>query len=99
VAELVECEGVSSKLRLQAAAQANSKSRWLRAPATSSIWTMRSPVSGDLLLSLAAINISQVALQRDFQLVAIGLKNNYGGRSRRRGQARSPSGTERTGVA
>jgi hypothetical protein len=45
-------------------------------PATSFIWTNRSPVSGDLLLSLAALSIpAQVVLQRDFQLIAIGLEH------------------------
>jgi hypothetical protein len=32
------------------------KYRWLRAPATSFIWTTRSPVSSDLVLSLAALS-------------------------------------------
>jgi hypothetical protein len=32
-------------------------SGWLRAPATSFVWAMRSPVFGDLLLSLAALSI------------------------------------------
>ena len=35
---------------------------------------MRSPVSGDLLLSLAALSIPAVALQRDSQLIAVGLE-------------------------
>jgi hypothetical protein len=33
------------------------KYRWLHAPATNFIWTKRPPVSGDLLLSLAALSI------------------------------------------
>jgi hypothetical protein len=45
-----------------AAAQANSKFSGLRAPATSFIWTRRSPVSGDLLLSLAALSWSLALL-------------------------------------
>ena len=55
----------------------NCKYRRLRAPATSFIWTKRSPASGDLLLSLAAFSIPrQVALQRDCQLVALRLEQD-----------------------
>jgi hypothetical protein len=51
--------------------------RRLRAPATSFIWTKMSPVSGDLLLSLAALNIPrQVSLQRDLQASAIALEHD-----------------------
>ena len=44
-------------LRPHAAPFHSCKYRWLPAPATSFIWTKRSPVSGDLLLSLAALSI------------------------------------------
>jgi hypothetical protein len=55
-----------------AAVQENSKFSGLRAPATSFIWTKRSPVSGDLLLYLAALSIpAKVSLQRDLQFVAV----------------------------
>jgi hypothetical protein len=42
---------------VHAAAVQSCKYRRLCAPATNSIWTKRSPVSGDLLLSLAALSI------------------------------------------
>jgi hypothetical protein len=33
------------------------KYRWLQAPATNFVWTKRSPVCGDLLLSLAGMSL------------------------------------------
>jgi hypothetical protein len=47
----------ADRQRTYAADHENSKFSALRAPATSIIWTTRSPVSGDHLLSLAAFSI------------------------------------------
>ena len=60
-----------------AAPLAGCRCRWLHAPATNFIWTMRSPVSGDLLLSLAAVSIpARSPFSVIFSLVAIGFEHD-----------------------